>query len=170
MKYTASIRGRSFEIEVDGECITLDGDPVDAELIVRGGSLYQLRVGGEITNLSVARAADGWEVGSRGTFAVVVVEDRRSRLLRELGAAAAAAAAAICRSGLVVAPMPGLVLEVSATVGKAVLEGEGLVLLEAMKMENQIKSPVAGWVEAVMVEAGQTVERGAHLATVRAEG
>lgn len=167
MKYTASIRGRSFEIEVDGDCITLDGDPVDAELIVRGGSLYQLRVGGEITDLSLTRAADGWEVGSRGTFAVVVVEDRRSRLLRELGAAAAAA---ICRSGLVVAPMPGLVLEVSATVGKAVLEGEGLVLLEAMKMENQIKSPVAGWIEAVMVEAGQTVERGAHLATVRAEG
>lgn len=168
MKYTASIRGKSFEIEVDGDCITLDGNPVDAELIVRGGSLYQLRVGGEITDLSVARAADGWEVGSRGTFAVVVVEDRRSRLLRELGAAAAAAA--ICRSGLVVAPMPGLVLEVSATVGKAVLEGEGLVLLEAMKMENQIRSPVAGLVEAVMVEAGQTVERGAHLATVRAEG
>lgn len=166
MKYTASIRGKSFEIEVDGDCITLDGNPVDAELIVRGGSLYQLRVGGEITNLSVARAADGWEVGSRGTFAVVVVEDRRSRLLRELGATAAA----ICRSGLVVAPMPGLVLEVSATVGKAVLEGEGLVLLEAMKMENQIRSPVAGLVEAVMVEAGQTVERGAHLATVRAEG
>ncbi|MCZ6761338.1 MAG: biotin/lipoyl-binding protein [Gemmatimonadetes bacterium] len=166
MKYTASIRGRSFEIEVDGDCITLDGDPVDAELIVRGGSLYQLRVGGEITNLSVTRAADGWEVGSRGTFAVVVVEDRRSRLLIELGATAAA----ISRSGLVVAPMPGLVLEVSATVGKAVLEGEGLVLLEAMKMENQIKSPVAGRVEAVMVEAGQTVERGAHLATVRAEG
>ncbi|MCH9015275.1 MAG: biotin/lipoyl-binding protein, partial [Gemmatimonadetes bacterium] len=55
-------------------------------------------------------------------------------------------------------------------VGKAVLEGEGLVLLEAMKMENQIRSPVAGLVEAVMVEAGQTVERGAHLATVRAEG
>lgn len=166
MKYTASIRGKSFEIEVDGDCITLDGNPVDAELIVRGGSLYQLRVGGEITNLSVARAADGWEVGSRGTFAVVVVEDRRSRLLRELGATAAA----ISRSGLVVAPMPGLVLEVSATVGKAVLEGEGLVLLEAMKMENQIRSPVAGLVEAVMVEAGQTVERGAHLATVRAEG
>lgn len=166
MKYTASIRGKSFEIEVDGDCITLDGNPVDAELIVRGGSLYQLRVGGEITNLSVARAADGWEVGSRGTFAVVVVEDRRSRLLRELGATAAA----ISRSGLVVAPMPGLVLEVSATVGKAVLEGEGLVLLEAMKMENQIRSPVAGRVEAVMVEAGQTVERGAHLATVRAEG
>ncbi len=166
MKYTASIRGRSFEIEVDGDCITLDGDPVDAELIVRGGSLYQLRVGGEITNLSVTRAADGWEVGSRGTFAVVVVEDRRSRLLIELGATAAA----ISRSGLGVAPMPGLVLEVSATVGKAVLEGEGLVLLEAMKMENQIKSPVAGRVEAVMVEAGQTVERGAHLATVRAEG
>ncbi len=165
MKYTASIRGKSFEIEVDGDCITLDGNPVDAELIVRGGSLYQLRVGGEITNLSVARAADGWEVGSRGTFAVVVVEDRRSRLLRELGATAAA----ISRSGLVVAPMPGLVLEVSATVGKAVLEGEGLVLLEAMKMENQIKSPVAGLVEAVMFEAGQTVERGAHLATVRAE-
>lgn len=166
MKYTASIRGKSFEIEVDGDCITLDGDPVDAELIVRGGSLYQLRVGGEITDLSLTRAADGWEVGSRGTFAVVVVEDRRSRLLRELGATAAA----ISRSGLVVAPMPGLVLEVSATVGKAVLEGEGLVLLEAMKMENQIKSPVAGRVEAVMVEAGQTVERGAHLATVRAEG
>lgn len=166
MKYTASIRGRSFEIEVHGDCITMDGDPVDAELIVLGGSLYQLRVGGEITNLSVTRAADGWEVGSRGTFAVVVVEDRRSRLLRELGATAVA----ISRSGLVVAPMPGLVLEVSATVGKAVLEGEGLVLLEAMKMENQIKSPVAGRVEAVMVEAGQTVERGAHLATVRAEG
>ena len=80
-------------------------------------------------------------------------------LLDELGMAATTA------KGLdvLVAPMPGLVLRVDATEGSEVEEGQTLLVLEAMKMENNLKSPASGQVAEVFVQAGQAVEKGAPL-------
>jgi len=80
-------------------------------------------------------------------------------LLDQLGMAATTA------KGLdvLVAPMPGLVLRVDATEGSEVELGQTLLVLEAMKMENNLKSPAAGQVAEVFVKAGQAVEKGAPL-------
>ena len=63
----------------------------------------------------------------------------------------------------VTAPMPGNILKVNVTAGQAVKEGELLVVLEAMKMENEIFAPKAGTVAQVLVSKGSTVDTGATL-------
>ena len=77
--------------------------------------------------------------------------------------AAAPAAAAPVAGEAVTAPMPGNILKVNVTVGQAVKEGELLVVLEAMKMENEIFAPKAGTVAQVLVQKGSTVDTGATM-------
>lgn len=64
------------------------------------------------------------------------------------------------------APMPGKVVKVLAPEGTVVARGEGIIVLEAMKMENELKAPRDGTVTQIAVEEGQGVESGAHLATI----
>ncbi len=80
-------------------------------------------------------------------------------LLDQLGIAATAAKG----PEVLVAPMPGLVLRIDAQPGTEVTAGQTLLVLEAMKMENNLKSPVSGIVADVYVQAGQAVEKGAKL-------
>ena len=79
-------------------------------------------------------------------------------------AAAAPAAPAVTGAGEpVTAPMPGNILKVNVNVGDAVKEGQVLVVLEAMKMENEIMAPKNGTVTQVVVSKGSTVDTGAPL-------
>ena len=82
-------------------------------------------------------------------------------------AAAAPAAPAVTGAGeAVTAPMPGNILKVNVNVGDAVKEGQVLVVLEAMKMENEIMAPKAGTVTQVVVTKGSTVDTGAPLVVI----
>ena len=82
-------------------------------------------------------------------------------------AAAPAAAPAVTAAGETVsAPMPGTILKVNVTAGQAVKEGDLLVVLEAMKMENEIFAPKAGTVAQVLVNKGSSVDTGAALVVI----
>ncbi len=80
-----------------------------------------------------------------------------------VAAAAPAAPAAPVAGEAVTAPMPGNILKVNVTAGQAVKEGDLLVVLEAMKMENEIFAPKSGTVAQVLVQKGSTVDTGATM-------
>lgn len=77
-----------------------------------------------------------------------------------------AAAPAAAGGEPVVAPMPGTILSVNVTAGQSVKSGDVLIILEAMKMENEIKAPKDGTVSAVSVSKGESVDTGATLVTL----
>lgn len=72
----------------------------------------------------------------------------------------------VAGGGAVIALMPGRVVRILVAPGDEVQKGAGVLILEAMKMENEIQAPRAGRVEQILVEAGQTVEGGAELVTI----
>ena len=69
-------------------------------------------------------------------------------------------------SGEVHAPMPGLIVLVTAEIGQTVAQGDTLVILESMKMQNELKSPVDGLVTAIHAEAGQAVDKNSLLVEI----
>ncbi len=87
------------------------------------------------------------------------VRDEQALLLKKMGFKSIAGTSA----GNLTAPMPGKILEVKVTEGEEVKQGTPMVILEAMKMENELKSPVDGTVTAVHIEAGSSVEKNTVL-------
>jgi pyruvate carboxylase subunit B len=161
MKYLVTIAGREVEVEVDGDQVTVAGATRVATLrTVAGTSSRQLLVDGRPTALTLRSAGRGqWTLGKGGDRWDAEVVDERTRHIRSLTAGASAAHG----PATVRAPMPGLVVRVLVEAGQEVSVGTGIVVLEAMKMENELKAPAAGVVGAVRVAAGEPVEKGQVL-------
>lgn len=116
-----------------------------------------------------------YNVNVNGTNYEVVIEEVNGAEIAAAAPAAAPApapvaapapAAAPAGGETVNAPMPGNILAVNVTAGQAVKKGDVLLVLEAMKMENEIMSPVDGTVTSVAVTKGATVETGAVLCVI----
>lgn len=88
--------------------------------------------------------------------------DERTRAIRDLSAASAAPSG----PAPILAPMPGLIVRVSVKAGDRVEAGQGVVVMEAMKMENELRSTAAGTVRSVEVSPGTAVEKGALLVSL----
>ena len=167
MKYVVTVAGKSFEVALNGADISVDGRTVSANLTaVPESPLRELVLDGASRTYAMTHAADGWAVMAGGETHQVQVDDERSIMLGKLTGAGERGGT----GGIVKAPMPGLVLRVEVEEGEMVAAGDGLVVLEAMKMENEIKAPVAGRITAVHVEGGQAVDKGMTLVEVTAEG
>ena len=164
MKYFVTIGDRTVEVDLTGATPLVDGTPVQAELLSVGGAgLRHLLVDGESVPL-VARPGDRrgrWRVSIASEPMVAEVVDERTRSIREMTGTVAEPEAKNVN-----APMPGKVLRVEVAVGDRVKAGQGVVIVEAMKMENELKAPADGVVSSISVEAGQTVEKGALLLTL----
>ncbi|HEU5441465.1 MAG TPA: biotin/lipoyl-containing protein [Ktedonobacterales bacterium] len=184
MRYVATIGGRKHVVEieenghirrvvVDGRELAVDwrlvgapGEPAVAEERARAAH-YSLLIGNQSydafarpvpTEESTERAI---EVHIHGYPYVVEVRDERTEALAQLSGGAHAAGDAAIR-----APMPGLVVNVLAELGTEVQRGQTVVVLEAMKMENDLQSPRAGVVKDVRAAKGQTVGQGEVLAVI----
>jgi biotin carboxyl carrier protein len=161
VKYIVSVAGREIEVEVDGDQVTVEGATRMASLRpVPGTTTRQLLIEGHPTTLTMRSGGRGqWSLEIGGDRWEVEVMDERTRHIRSLTAGAER------KRGPVIlrAPMPGLVVRVLVEPGQEVPVGAGLVVLEAMKMENELKAPAAGIVRAVRAQAGQAVEKGQVL-------
>jgi biotin carboxyl carrier protein len=161
MKYVVLVDGQSIEVEVAGEQVTIAGTIHSATLnAIPGTPLRQLLLDGRPLTLSVEPLGRGrWALGPGGERLEVEVLDERTRHIRSLtGGGDQRRAAEVLR-----APMPGLVVRVQAREGDAVNAGVGLIVLEAMKMENELKAAAAGVVKSVRVAPGEAVEKGQVL-------
>lgn len=168
MKYFVELGGRTYEVEIEPDGLRVNGEPVAADLDSHKGSrLWHLVADGRSHTLQ-ARRRDGrgeWEIELGGRRHQVTALDERRRAIRKLAGAATAAHGPIAMK----APMPGLVIAVEAAVDDVVSAGQGIVVIEAMKMENELKAPAAGRVVDVKVSAGEPVEKDETLLVIEPE-
>ena len=164
MTYEITIDGTTRQVEVllgkDGRyAVTFDGERHAVDLLRPTPEAYQLLIDGESWEAGCVATKDGFLVDVMGVATDVAVVDPRRRSLKLGGGAA---------SGVLSAQMPGRVVRLMVTPGTPVKKGQPLLVLEAMKMENEIKSPSDGTLAEVYVTEGQAVETGAKLARVDA--
>ena len=161
MKYIVALQDLEIQVEEDGDLVTVDGRSVPASLSSAPGTpVRQLLIDGRSEALALDGAGAGrWAIVRRGERVELEVLDERARHIRSLtGAAERARGPAALK-----APMPGLVVRLQVEAGQSVAAGAGVVVLEAMKMENELRAQAPGVVSAVRVRAGEAVEKGQVL-------
>lgn len=160
MKYVVTLGEARFAVEVAGDRVTVEGHTKAARLEPLGGTPLQiLRVDGKAWSLAMRRGPAGWVVQQGGRTRTLEVVDERTHRIRALTADPAGAQA----GGVVRAPMPGMVLRLEVEEGQRVSRGDGLVVLEAMKMENELRATGEAMVIRVHAIPGVAVEKGAPL-------
>lgn len=164
MKYVATTGDRSYEIEINSEHeVVVDGKrlPVDFQSVA-GQPVYSLIVGGRSYEAYVHPSEEGLDVVLGGRLYHVAIEDERERRLRR------ATSGAVPRVGdyHLRAPMPGLVVAVPVAEGQKVERGDDLVILESMKMQNELKAPREGLVSHVRIRPGDRVDQNQILVTL----
>lgn len=162
MKYIVDVNGERITVELDGTHAVIDGERIEAALTPIAGTPVRLVRLGERVHRVVARRGSTrgqWTLDVEGSRVEAEALDERMRAIRDLTAATAASTG----PAPLVAPMPGLVVRVGVEVGDTVSAGEGLAVIEAMKMENELRATTAGVVVAVRVSPGQAVDKGAVL-------
>jgi pyruvate carboxylase subunit B len=162
VKYIVRIAGREVEVSVDGTSVRAPEVDGEAYLVgVEGTPLQVVTIEGRVYRV-VARRGSGsgqYTLAIDGFRFEVEALDERARTIRELAGAAGKPAG----PSSLAAPMPGLVVRVLAKAGDRVQPGQGLIVIEAMKMENELRATAPSVVRAVRVDAGSAVEKGAVL-------
>lgn len=166
MIYEVSEGKETFRVELkeSGEGVyelTIDGRTVHVDAAKSGRTVYSIiEEGRQFEGMVEERSGDGFDVMVAGQLFRIGAIDERTRLL------SASARASTSGPQTVIAEMPGKIVKVQITAGEPVTEGQGCVVIEAMKMENEITSPIDGVVSEVSVSEGDTVEGGASLFVV----
>ena len=164
MKYVVKVAGSEtpHEVVVVADAVNIDDDLVTGRVSeVEGTPVRMVTIGDEIHRVVVRRGAqrgdytlwvDGWRFDMEAL-------DERTAAIRELSRLSSAASG----PAPLIAPMPGLIVRVNVKAGDKVAQGQGLVVMEAMKMENELRAQAAGTVKNVTVTPGTAVEKGAVL-------
>jgi biotin carboxyl carrier protein len=166
IRYFVTLAGVEHQIELQktaaGLKISLDGEPVDADLVrIAEPSLYSLLLDRQSREMVLARDGDSISVSLDGERLVARVQDEVSRALAEFGGSAPSGALEVR------APMPGVVVSVEVKAGEKVEVGQPVVVVEAMKMQNELTAESAGLVERVAVQPGDTVDGDAVLVVLK---
>jgi biotin carboxyl carrier protein len=164
MRYVTTIHSREYTVEIlDEHHLAVDGVMYEIDFVpVSNQPVYSLIVNGESYDAHVYPDEEVWQVLFQGHNYTVQVEDEREKRLR----AALTGAAVEQEEFHLKAPMPGMVISVQVQAGQAVKKGDVLLILESMKMQNELRSPRDGIVGRVRVAAGDRVEKKDTLLSV----
>jgi biotin carboxyl carrier protein len=159
--FRVEVDGRVFEIDTGKGSISVDGQTVDVSVMHVSGNTYSMLFNGQSHEFTaVSNDSELTISGIAGTQNVSVF-DRIALLLKE-----SESASGIRHATAVHAPMPGLVLKIEIAEGQSIQSGAGLLVLEAMKMENEIFSSGDAVVEEIHVREGEAVNKGQLLVTL----
>jgi acetyl/propionyl-CoA carboxylase alpha subunit len=162
VRLEARVEERTIKVEVrrteHGYSVRLDDATLQVDLVAVGRHFLSLIVDGQSHDVGLETLPGGYLVHLReGALPVLLADplrEVRSPMETQVGPTR------------LTAPMPGRVVRVLAEKGREVEPGQGLIVIEAMKMENELKAPRRGCVHEVAVREGQAVEAGALLLVV----
>jgi pyruvate carboxylase subunit B len=162
MRYVVDVDGERSIVDVVADEVVIGDERLTARLVAVPGTPVSLLTVGDAVYRVIATRGDArgrHTLSLDGRRFTIEALDERTRAIRDLTAASAVAAG----PAPLVAPMPGLIVRVTVAPGDTVQAGQGLVVMEAMKMENELRAPSAGTVSAVRVGPGTAVEKGTVL-------
>ncbi len=151
MRYAFDLEGRRYYVQVeehaDGPKFIVDGTPFEPTVETVGKSHYKVNLDGSSFDFRLAAG----HIHEGPHTLDVSVQRAKPELVRAGGKGRRG-------DGRIKPPMPGKIVEVQVKIGDNVVEGSPLLVLEAMKMQNDLKSPIAGVVTQIHVKPGQNVE------------
>lgn len=162
MKYEINTSAKSLEVDITpvDSGISITSNALEGKLSIEQiqAGVYSVLLNNRSFVVGVCPDTDS-RVNVNGTPLKVELLDAVHLHLRELGWDSMKDT----KTGQIAAQIPGLITKIFHEVGDEVQEGEALFLMEAMKMENEIKSPVAGTIQKILVAEGKTVEKGTNI-------
>jgi biotin carboxyl carrier protein len=167
VKYYASIGDKEYECTLEAEngqlFVTVEGERYSADLRhIPRSHAYSLLLDGKSYEFTLHEADEEIELSGGAGLFHVRVQDARTHAARAMTAGVRDAGGV----RTVRAVMPGIVREVRVQPGAEVAKGDALLILEAMKMQNEIRADHAGTVKGVHIAVGETVDKGAKLVDI----
>ena len=158
MKYVTIINNEQYEIDIDKQGgILVNGEPRDVDFLNLGGALYSVITQNQSLEVVIDDEDNKIEVMMNGRLYETQVLDERALLMAQRKGGLGN------NSGEVNSPMPGLVVKVTVEIDEVVKQGHTVVILESMKMQNELKAPINGTIKAIHVVAGQSVDKNTFL-------
>lgn len=155
--YQVRVGEKLFEVNENEGVFEINGEKVEPKIIKTSDTRYEVVMPDRVITVNKLNESGSseWLLEVNGQKMDVSLKDEYALLLEKMGLDKMMAA----KAGDLKAPMPGLVLDLLVEPGSDVTKGDGLVILEAMKMENIIKSPADGTIKSISVDKGQAVEK-----------
>jgi biotin carboxyl carrier protein len=162
MRYLTIINDKQFEIEIlrDGS-VMVDGVRVEVDFLELEENLHSMIQDTRSVEIAIEEHGGKYEVQMDGRLYEATVLDQRALLMAQRKGGIGAG------SGEVHAPMPGLIVDILVKTGDAVEQGQTVIILESMKMQNELKAPRAGKIGTVAVQPRQTVDKGTLLLNIQ---
>lgn len=163
-EYVVTLNNKKMTVSYSGNSkLSMEGKEFNCELLHLNGQTYLLRIDDRFYEVSSGKLDNGnfslLIEGSRFETTIrTALQEKASSLLQQK--------ASFRRKTEVKAPMPGMVLKVNKKSGDNIKQGETILILEAMKMENDLRAPIAGELKEIFIEEGTAVEKGAVLFTI----
>ncbi len=162
MKYFVHINGSEYEVEISDKDISLNGEPLQVDWAQVSRTHHSLLVNNRSYEAVVKKMRHEYQVVIAGKLFTVDIEDERQRRLNRGRTQLLPTTGELTIN----APIPGLIVKVLVQPGDEVAENQALAILEAMKMENEIRAPRAGVIGKVSVNAGENVKQGMVICTL----